>query len=748
MSHENHLTEISRLKGEPAVIAEIRSERGGPRLFINGEEGFPLLAWSWRLLDTAALFRQAGIAILHPIIGLNWVWLSPGEYDWRKLDECFDRLLAQHREAMFLPRVLLDVPDWWKQLHPEEMIVPALAPGINGKQRYHKSELNPETGWHWGIQLNEPSLASDVWMTDIETTFRAFLRHIEGSPLRSRIIGYQIGCGIYGEWHYFLSEFLPDLSAAMQKKLGVVPDVSARLRSSFGLLRDPRYEKAVIDFYRRFHEEICAATLMHFSAIVKQETGGRALCGAFYGYQLENVWIQEGGHLAPEMILNFPDIDFLASPYTYQSSNSNDPNAAPHDVFDDAGNWLGRSRGIAGDGGYRVLLESAKRHGKLYFAEIDPTTYIQFVTPPKKKVENYESILSVVGGLGSDTLEGTKRILKRDLGQMLVSGNGGWLFDFGTLLAIQRSWYDDPAILDLVQQFSKWGQLRNKLDLNSAAEIAAVYDAKSLFVTRHWKAEEPYPKGGDCMDYFSYWFLDSQARALHRVGAPVDFLYRFDLTPPDAKRYRLLFMVNLFYLTSDEVDALKVIFKDSGATIVWFYAPGFVSPEKLDLDQMQRLTGFKFRIIDKPGPMMIRGEFDELNLLFGTKKERYPRFAIVDDDAAVLGYWMERNEVAFAWKELDGWNSVYVGTAPLPVEVLRWLVKKSGAKLWSTKPDIVRATQDIAMIVATENGERSFCLHKEMQEFESGKSAAEHQLNLEMGEVRIFGKKFSMDFNL
>ncbi|HID33945.1 MAG TPA: hypothetical protein EYP25_05130, partial [Anaerolineae bacterium] len=31
-------------------------------------------------------------------------------------------------------------------------------------------------------------------------------------------------------------------------------------------------------------------------------------------------------------------------------------------------------RGIAGDGGYRVLLESVKRHGKLFFVEIDPST--------------------------------------------------------------------------------------------------------------------------------------------------------------------------------------------------------------------------------------------------------------------------------------------------------------------------------------------------------------------------------------
>jgi hypothetical protein len=197
-------------------------------------------------------------------------------------------------------------------------------------------------------------------------------------------------------------------------------------------------------------------------------------------------------------------------------------------------------------------------------------------------------------------------------------------------------------------------------------------------------------------------------------------------------------MVNLFYLTEKEVDVLREIFKNSSATVVWFYAPGFVSSEKLDLEQMERLTGFKFKVNDQPGPMLIRCQFDNIELTFGTRKERFPRFVVADKKAEPLGFWADRNEVAFAWKEVEGWNSVYVGTAPLPVEILRWLTQKSGARLWSMKPDIVRATEDAAMIVATEDGERLFHLAKEMKEVDSEKLEKEHRLNLEMGTVRIF----------
>lgn len=419
--------EIENLRSEKPALAEIRNERGGPRLFLNGEEKDPMLAWSWSLIQATPFFRQAGINMLHPVLGLNSVWLENGEYDWSQFDNFLNEVLVIHPGAYFLPRVMLDVPDWWKERHPKEMIVPAVPIGTDGKNRYHTPRLNPEGGWHWGIQLNEPSMASNIWRSDMEKIIRAFLNYVENSPLRSRIFGYQIASGIYGEWHHFMAELLPDLSLPMQEKVGYVPDAEARLATSYGLFRNPEKEGEVIEFYRRFHEDVCAETILHFARICKEGTGGRALCGTFYGYQLENVWMQEGGHLAPEKILNSRDIDFIASPYSYQGATSENLKISPNDVYDDCGNYLGRSRGIAGDAGYRVLLESLKRHGKLYFAEVDPSTYIQAISKPKPGVTkmDYDDILSGIGGVGYDSLEGTKKILQRDLGQMFVQGNGG-----------------------------------------------------------------------------------------------------------------------------------------------------------------------------------------------------------------------------------------------------------------------------------------------------------------------------------
>lgn len=772
---------IGELRGEPKAVAEIKMRRGGPRLLLNGEEIFPLLAWSWKLAESAPLFRDAGIKILHPILGLNAAWPVPERFDFSVFDRTFDALLAVHPEAFFLPRVLLDVPLWWKAAYPEEMIRCGLPPKPEDDRQYRAVRLNEEGGWLWGIQMNEPSPASPIWKGDLEKLYRAFLRYIENSPLRSRVFGYQFGSGIYGEWHYFLSEFVPDYSPHIERTFGPVPSVEKRIKTTAGLLRDPRREKDVIEFYRRFHVDFWAETILRFARITREETDGKALSGTFYGYQLENVWMQEGGHLAPEKILTSSDLDFIAGPYTYQTTNIEGRPWWSHDVTDEAGNEIGRARGIGGDGGYRVLLESLHRHGKIYFVELDAGTFLE---PPPVNEDgsggsDVEKEQCMVGGEGSTEREGSLQILNRDLGRMLVTGAAGWLFDFGPVLRTGKSWYNHKVLQEEVRKFADWGKTRMDWDLSSFAEAAAVYEAKSFFATRHWRGEAPFSFGGHSLDYFTRWFMDSQARAFHRLGAPLDFLYRFDLEEKDRPRYKLLFMTNLFYLTDDEVKRLKVFLRDSGMTVVWFYAPGYIAPDSLNPARMEDLTGFRFHRIDEPGPMLIQMVEDserEKKIrdgdresvwhqvkgldgpgengmegwggvdVFGTSQPQWPRFVINDPAAQILGLWQDGIGPAFAVKEVEGFTSVYVGAAPLPPSILRTLAQQAGVSLWSSKPDIVVASNDATMFVATSNGERTFTLPQPMREVPlvSGKDQVHQCCEDLSGPVGCIGAKFTL----
>lgn len=728
--------EITQLQNEPPVHCAIRTERGAPRLFLNNQETYPLVAWSWGLEHSTPYFKQAGINTLQPVLGLNAAWETPETFDFSEYDTVFATLLRENPDAYFLPRVLLDVPEWWKDQHPNECVKLA-RPFPKDRPAFRPIRRNTEGGWLWGLQTREPSIASNIWRQDMTALLTALLQHIKNSPLSSRVIGYQIGAGIYGEWHYFISPYVPDFSDPVRKKIGHIPNLATRNHTSFGLLRDPAKEQDTITYFQRFHHDICADALLHFAQVAKKETDNQVIIGAFYGYLLENVWIQDGGHLAPEKVLSSPHIDFFASPYTYQRTNIPGRHPWEHDIVDGANNDLGRARGVAGDGGYRILWESLKRHNKLYFVELDSNTYLE---PPPTNLDDsggtdVEDELTMLGGEGTTTKEGTFRILSRDLGQVFTKGNGGWLFDFGPVLRLKKSWYADPALTNFVKNFVQLGEKRPQLDLTSISEIAAVYDAKSLFTTQYWAAENK------SMDFFSTWYLDSQSRSLHRIGGPIDSLYRFDLKPSDNAQYKLYLMINTFYLTPQEVTQLQNLFHNSGATVVWYYAPGFISPTKLDLEQMQNLTGFQFKIHTDPGPLLINTNLpgpEGGQIQFGINETRSPRFS--PQNGEILGCWADNKQPAFARLKTNGYTSIYAGTAPLPQQVLRWLTHQSGASLWSTHPDIVMASQDTTMLVATSNGNRTLTLPHKLTSLSTQTTQQTHPLTLSYGDVELFTK--------
>jgi hypothetical protein len=732
------LDQMERLKSEPACRCEVRMERGGARLFLNGKEEYPLLAVSASLLHTAPSYRRAGIKFLNPLIGLEDGWLGPGLYDWERFDKYFAKLLELVPDAFILPRIHPYTPNWWNETHPDELVKCGLP--IDAGQ-YKAAAQIIEGGFNW-TALFDPyaaSFASDVYKKDAIAMLRDFLRHMEASPLKSRMMGYHISGMHTSEWHYIGCRWMPDYSAPMEKIAGPIPSVARRIDKGGPLMRDPEKDRDIIEFYRKYHTNT-AETVASFAKVIKEETKRRVICGTFFCYVLENVMIQEAGHLVPEPVLRSPDFDYIATPYTYQRSNVPGNQRWDSDVIDDAGNWLGRARGVGGDGAYRVLSESIRRNNKMFISEMDPSTYVE----PYRRSE---------GGSGSETVEGTLKILQRDLGQVFATGHAGWLFDFGHLMPpfkANKGWFDDPPMTKVIRSFAELGNThRHRLDISPVSEIAAVYEPKSWMATEHWWAEEPWANFGIVIsDFFGHWVVNSQARTINRVGAPTDFLYRFDLKPEDRSRFKLFLMVNTFFLTSEEVKQLQDLFRGSGVTVVWYYAPGYIGPDHFEPKQMEALTGFTFKRIDEPGPMMIRCLIDDAGTKFfrdfGVKKPHYPRFAVVQrekDGVRVHGRWTDNGEIAFASKEHDGFTSFYAGTGPLPVEVLRWMATKAGVKMWSSKPDNVRASEGAAMIVASDNGERLVRFPAPMASIEGGTAKREHRLTMEFGEVRVFVRK-------
>lgn len=724
---------FAQLAGEPVMKSEVRVERGGPRLFLNGEETYPLMATSTGLVATAGKFAEAGIHLYNPIVGISSGWLGPNQYDWTVIELFYARLLEADPEAKLLPRIQLDAPAWWKTAHPEECMKYAL-PGP--KDRYdviHTQKLpESEGGFYFGQgqDLWNVTFASEKWRADTAEAMRALIAHFENTPLRSRIVGYHPVTGETGEWNTWGAVYLPDVSDRMLERTGPAPSVEQRLNTTAGLLRDPAKEKAVIDYFLKLHE-VVADTVWYFAKVAKEAVGRRLICGTFYGYLLEQVEIQECGYLAFQKVLDCPDLDYLAVTQSYQRASGFDQYGSPT-MLDGANHASGHARGVAGDGTFRTMTESIRRKGKLYLTEMDPSMY---------SGAHPLNVVGGSGGNGADTLEGSIRIIDRDLGQMFTRGAAGWLFDFGSVNDSPEGWYSAPPIVAAIKRFSELGKLRSRLDITPVSEAAVITDDQVFAATGHWLHDKPWPSWGmRYSDFINHWFLNTQSHAIFRLGAPVDVLHHADLTADDCRRYKLLLVLNVFRLTPAQVQSWRDRLRGSGATVLWVYAPGYITPDGLDLAPMEALTGMRFEMLPNPGLMMIKAEKPAPAMNFGVISDRGPRFIVRSPGAEVLGRWLDNGEPAFARVRHEGFTSVYVGTGPVPIAILRWLATEAKVPAWSSHSDIVYATRDITMLVATEPGKRTLTLPQPQMPVDGGETTREHTLDVAVGDVKIFRK--------
>jgi len=139
------------------------------------------------------------------------------------------------------------------------------------------------------------------------------------------------------------------------------------------------------------------------------------------------------------------------------------------------------------------------------------------------------------------------------------------------------------------------------------------------------------------------------------------------------------------------------------------------------------------------GLMLIDSNVAEQEPVFGIDQRESPRLVVVDDRAEILGTWSGTRDPAFARTSSNGMTSVFVGCAPIPIETVRRLCLDAGVRLWSTRPDVVVASRDWAMVVATSEGDRTVQLHRPLRSLDDGSVVAEFGMYARRGEVRLFG---------
>lgn len=674
--------EVEGIRSE-LPLAQIKSLNGSPALFINGKPFFPMIYSQVPQIDEkhSKQFSRAGVELyeINSILSdfIRSGWKGAGEYDFSAFDNVILQLLKVNPHAYFFPRLWLEPPDWWINAHPEEL------------QKYADG-----TGWDKGDVFGGtrwPSFASQLWLKEEGEALKKFVEHIQSSPYAERCIGYHLGAGIYGEWHYMGAQYLPDTSEPMRKAFQnwlrnyyqndvnalrkawgkedvafeniQVPDLEGRLKTSFGMFHHPNKNRQVVDYYM-CHHRVLVDAILHFARIVKETSKGRSLVGVFFGYTSNMLWPQEGGHIELKRILASPYIDFLCSPHTY----------------------IGRALGQ--DGGFRALPGSIALHNKIFIEEADDRTHL---SPYREYANNAEESIA---------------LMRRQFVQALSINGGLWWFD------MDSCWFDDLSLMNEIAKMKKIGDRSLSLPRKRISEVAVIVGLNSFYYTAHWRS-----KFGTIMgDSITSLLLNEQWRELFKMGAPFDLYDISDIG--EIPQYKCYIFLNTFYLDDRTRKAIEKL-KRQGGMFVWFYAPGLVSEKEIRVENMEAITGMKMELSLEPQVLKIELE-DKRK--WGNGKEISPVIWVGDDSVEVLGRFPD-GKPALTLKKFPKFTSVYIATPPAPAGILRELLKKAGVHIYIESEDVLYVNQSFLAIHTREGGLKHIKLpmEKEVEDAFTGK---------------------------
>jgi len=722
---------------EPAEVGrkspggvECRVERVGgiPTFVVNGQPHSGLCYSSYdcseaNLARRAKQFAEAGCDLFNFVVEISGygysppLWAAKDRWDFSELDGRIQRILAAVPNALFLPRIYLDAPAWWRAENRGEMMLLDNGSPDFGEKLFALSR-----------EGDYPSLASEKWRADMKYALETVLDHIDRSDYADRILGYQLSGQKTEEWYHWSMncERLGDYSVHAQRafrdwlqdKYGTdanlqaawgradvtlgsaeIPSREERYGDRSKTFRDPRTERPVIDFHT-FWSDLMADTIATFAKVVKDQTGGRKVVGAFYAYTFEFTDLgEDAGHLAVGKLLRCPDLDFMLSPCSYFNRN------------------------LPGQPYFRAPVASFHLHGKMFWDDFDQVSfkwYEKLQADPNLKTWEYQMGLT-------KTPEEFVWMNRREVGMALAQGAQLAHFD------IHGGYYEDPVILAGVKQLGEVRREALKLeDRTSTAEILLVVDEDS---EHYLSFRNPLLTP----------LLSGQIAEMPFV-APYDAVLLSDLEELDTSRYQLVLMLNAFKLDQAQRQTVKQKLQTGRKVVVWYYAPGYFDGNGCDPAHIRDLTGLN--VVPEAGV-----KADGTALLSGREGDVAPSlrllqgdsFVVDDPDATVLATRSDGKAV-LAEKRLADWTSIYTAAAPLTAPVLKRLAAAAGVHLYNDSvTDLVFANRHYLTLGAdTRGGERTIRLPRRttVTDLATGETVCEEAdrftVTLQPKEVRMF----------
>ncbi len=608
--------------------------------------------------DQIRMAAEAGVDLVS--FPVAQVWPAPGTApDYSAVDALCRRVLDANPNALLLPRIPMEPPRWWKEAHPDHVMV-----------------------WEDGPRKRGFAVASEQYRHDAAEVLGAYVRHLE-SAFGEHVAGYHPSGHNTGEWFYQdtwhgkVHGYSPVTRAAWRGWLqgtyrhddalraawkdnearissAEPPSAAARHAHPYGVFRDPRTERAIVDF-NQFQQEMMADCVCTLARAVRTASDEKKLVVFFYGYVFEFGSVVNGpamsGHYALRRVLGSPDIDILCSPISYYD------------------------RGLAESAPCMTAAESIMLAGKLWLNEDDTATFLSSGTFPG----HAERV---------DTFEGSAAQLARNVGQEACRNLATWWMDLGG-----TGWFADARFWDLMRDLSR-------IDLPLLAEpvpfrppVAAVVGERSLMFVAERGNVVTRP-------------LLCEARgALARTGAAYGQYLLDDVTAGRVDAALYVFLCP-WSLTEAQRHALRRATRDRCR--LWCYAPGLFDGHVRSPQAMRDLTGISLQAVAPS--VAARAVPTRMGRQLGLTSELAvaapirPLFAAEDvADSEVLATY-PNGAAAVVLRRGTGGTDLFCGVPALSVELLRVAARAGGVRLLTEDECVLYTNGAFVTLHATRDG--------------------------------------------
>lgn len=733
------------------ATSKIETINGTPLLMFNGSPVAPMIyrGGGDGFEATLRMLAQGGFHIC--TCDLPGQWWCESEQEARKgqeeADRFLERLLAIDKDFLILVAIGVEPPEWWKERNPGQVVV-----------------------WKEGQTCGRISMASERWKQEVAAPLESYVRRLE-ERWGDHIIGYQPCAGNTGEWYHqywprkdweltcFEEVFAVGFRKWLATRYGAIeslnstwqtahrtfddialPTATERWSAKHGVFRLPREEAPLIDFTR--YQNVCILDAIHrVCQAIKKGCDYRKITVLFYGYVSELCGTENGygiaplGHCMLDEFLRDPNMDVVMACYSY---------------FD---------RGPGGSMPVDGPVDSVVHRGKAWDNEDDMRTHL--CAPD-----------TLYGRC--DTPDQTRWNHIRNFARNLVHRSFMSFFDFN------RGWLNDSAIVENVCRLNDIYQDFCSRPSPFESDVAVFVDEESqinLAYDAGWMYLRP-----------AIYHMRAQ---YNRIGATPELWLQSDCVAGMAPIRPLTVFLNAFHLTARQLRAIRQRLEGSGATVVWFYAPGYIVDGQLSVATMKELTGFELVVESEDKSVLVSTEGLDSPLLEGLGRKRFPddgdtwlwdgfnrapmpanycrdqndfyqgpfedvgkhpearyinpRFSIDPRQAGneVIARFTD-GKIAIARRPEAGFTSIYVGTIWVPAKLLANIASTAGCHLYTECGDVVITDGRCLSLTACTAGQKEIQLRKPsaVTDLMSGETVAQQterfSVQMARDETRLF----------